>query len=149
MRYVAETHWIALAALTCLGLAGAAMGCGGSKPPIQIIGGGVVFVGIVTSVEGSASVSEGEGCELRVQPTDDPVYNCRVEVRCAEEVLYGFPGSGFNRCATSEGEFIGARDGYLTRVDGDPAMGWNKTRRLLLVTDAAPDFRVVVSMAAD
>jgi len=130
-------------------MAGFVVACGGTRPPVQVTGPGVVFRGMVTSVEGSASVSEGEACEVLVQPTDDARFNCRVQVRCGDEVLYGFPGAGFNRCATSEGDFIGAHDEYLTRTDGDPAMGWNQTRRLLLVTDSQPDFRVVISMAAN
>jgi hypothetical protein len=103
---------------------------------------------MVTSVEGTASVSEGEECELRVQPTDDPRFNCRVQVRCGEEVLYGFPGAGFNRCAEEAGGFVAARDSYKTRADGDPMMGWDQRQRLVVVMDSEPDFKVTLALQA-
>ncbi len=105
--------------------------------------------GMVTSVEGTASVWEGESCEVRVQPTDDPRFNCRVEVRCGEEVLYGFPGAGFNRCARESGAFVAARDGYKTRADGDPMMGWDLRQHLVIVMDSEPDFKVTLALHAN
>ena len=103
---------------------------------------------MVTAVEGTASVSEGETCEVRVQPTNDARFNCRVQVRCGEEVLYGFPGAGFNRCAEEGGDFVAARDSYKPREDGDPAMGWDQRQHRVVVVDSDPDFRVVLALHA-
>ena len=136
-------RWIFLLVLLAPGV-----GCGGARQPIQVVGTGVVHRGMVTAVEGSASVSEGQTCELLVQPTDDPRFNCRVEVRCGEEVLYGFPGAGFNRCAEEAGAFVAARDGYRTRADGDRAMGWDQRQHLVIVTDSEPDFKVTMALHA-
>jgi hypothetical protein len=114
-----------------------------------VVGEPTIYRGMITSVEGTASVSEGQPCELRVSPTDDPRFNCRVQVRCADEVLYGFPGAGFNRCVEEAGVFVAARDGYRTRADGDPAMGWDQRQHLLLVMDSEPDFEVTVALHAE
>jgi hypothetical protein len=124
------------------------VGCGAAQAPIQVIGEGVVHRGMATSVEGSASVSEGEACQILVEPTDNESLNCRVEVRCGSEILYGFPGAGFNRCAEDAGSFIAARDQYKTRADGDPAMGWDQRRHIVIVTDSAPDFTVTLALHA-
>jgi len=141
------TRWIFTAVATAITLYGAA--CGGSRKPIEVVGEGVVHRGMVTSVEGHASVSEGETCEVRVQPTDDERFNCRVEVRCGDEILYGFPGAGFNRCATEGDAFVAARDAYKTRADGDPAMGWDQRQHVAIVTDSEPDFKVTLALHAE
>ena len=138
-------RWIFTAIVVCL----PAAGCGGAPRPIQVVGEGTVYRGMVTAVEGHASVAEGQACEVRVAPTDDPRFNCRIQVRCGEEVLYGFPGAGFNRCAEEGGAFVAARDRYKTRADGDPAMGWDQRRHMLLVTDSEPDFQVTLALHAE
>ncbi len=135
-------RWILAAFLAIVGA------CGGARP-IQVVGEAVVHRGMVTSVEGTASVSEGESCEVRVQPTDDPRFNCRVQVRCGDEVLYGFPGAGFNRCSEEGGGFVAARDSHKTRADGDPMMGWDQRRRLVVVLDSEPDFKVTLALHAN
>ncbi len=131
-------------------LAGAllAAGCGSAAVPIAIVGPPVVHQGIVTEALGSAIVDVGDACSVVIEKTNDPLYNCRVRIRCGEEILYGLPGSGYNRCDESAGRLVAARDGYRTRADGDPSMTLDLVARRVVVTDTAPDFRVTVSIAA-
>jgi hypothetical protein len=112
------------------------------------VGPPTVHEGIVTEVAGSAVVDLGDACSVTIEATDDQVLNCRVRVRCGEEVLYGLPGAGYNRCDGERGRVIAARDGYRTRSDGDPSMVLDLDARRVVVTDTAPDFRVTVSIAA-
>ena len=122
--------------------------CGGSPPPIETVGVPDVRDAMVTSVEGSAVVDVGAACSVTVERTDDRVLNCRIRVRCGEEVLYGLPGAGYNRCAVREGRLLGARDGYRTRSDGDPWMSLDLENHTVTVQDSAPDFRVTLGIAA-
>jgi hypothetical protein len=124
------------------------LGCGGAQKPIEVVGRPLYHEAMVTSAEGSAVVQVGMQCVVSLERTDDDVYNCRVEVRCGDETLYGLPGAGFNRCVVRGGRFVAAEDAYRTRTDGDPYMRFDLEHHQAIIEDSAPDFRVTVGLAA-
>jgi len=127
-----------------------AAGCAeASRPPIETVGRPTIYEGVITSVRGSTPVEVGQTCRVVIDRIDHPVFNCRVRIHCGDEVLYGLPDAGFNRCREEERVLVEARDRRGTRRDGDPRMRMSLERREVLIRDDDPDVRVRVGLAPD
>jgi uncharacterized membrane protein len=128
--------------LWAIGLAG----CAGAAPSIELVGERTSYEGIVTHAHGTVA-RVGESCAVSVQRTSHAAYNCRVTIRCGEELIYGLADSGYNECrGGSEADFVGAEDRYPTRADGDPRMMLDLTNGRAIVADDNPDLRLLISL---
>ena len=75
--------------------------------------------GTVIDTLGPEVVAMGETCTVERVPDAAGVFDCRIEVRCGEQILYGTTlDSGYVQCGGREV----VRDGDITARDGDPAM---------------------------
>lgn len=122
--------------------------CAGANapPPVRVVGDPERLPGVVTAVVGAAPVQDGQSCDVYLSRTDHPSFNCRIRVRCEDEILYGLADAGFNRCVERDGKFVGAEDGFGTRRDGDPRMRLDLDRGELVVSDRDPDVEIVVAL---
>lgn len=107
----------------------------------------------VTSVTGIESLAVNDVCNFSTQrmPRDYGSYNCRTEITCGGQTLYGGPGQGFFDCSFPEyaGQMLEAWDYSVTSEDGDPSLtitnNGNGTGSLTLRDDASgahPDMLV-------
>ena len=79
----------------------------------------LVRSGHVVSTSGPEVVAVGEQCTIERVPAYVGSYDCRVEVRCGDQTLYGAdPNAGYVHCGGREL----VRDANVTARDGDPAM---------------------------
>lgn len=79
----------------------------------------LVRTGTVVETSGPELLEVGDRCTVERIPVAAGPFDCRVEVRCGDQTLYGAdPRTGYVRCAGQEV----VRDGNTTRFDGDPAM---------------------------
>lgn len=125
---------------------GLACGCAGAAPGIELVGERTSYEGIVTQAHGTVA-RVGQSCSVSVQRTSHAAYNCRVTIRCGDELIYGLADSGYNECrGGSEAEFVGAQDRYPTRADGDPRMMLDLTNGRAIVADDNPDLRLLISL---
>lgn len=97
-------------------------------PPVSTL----VREGHVISTVGPEVVAVGESCTVERRPVYAGSFDCRVEVRCGEQVLYGSdPNSGYVRCGGREL----VRDPHVTALDGDPAMTLDLARGVVTVEE--------------
>src|SRR5947209_4246550 len=82
----------------------------------------VEFSARVRSTRGDARVAAGAACHVRVSPVSSPRYNCRVQVDCGGEMLYGAGQGGFTRCAVEDSVPIAALDPWPSSEEGDPML---------------------------
>ncbi len=62
-------------------------------------------------------------CELSIDPwIAGHDLNCRVVLRCGDELVYGEALSGMCACTSADGRILQAEDGSTTAEDGDPAV---------------------------
>lgn len=101
--------------------------------------------GVVTEAAGAA-VSEGDLCDLTITPHQGRVFNCRIQLRCGTELLYGLPGAGYNRCQRVGGQLRGAQDNQGTREDGDPILQLDFETGVLTLEDSDPLLRLEVAL---
>lgn len=128
---------------------GFAWGCAGAPPGIDLIGERTSYEGIVTHTHGTVA-RVGEMCSVTVQRTTHSAYNCRVTIRCGNELVYGLADSGYNECrGGARTDFVGAEDRYPTRADGDPRMMLDLTNGRAIVADENPDLRLMISLRRD
>lgn len=92
----------------------------------------LVRSGTVIEMSGPQVVAAGESCTVERIPVHAGPFDCRIEVRCGEQTLYGHdPRTGFVRCAGQEL----VRDGNITAFDGDPAMTLDLAQGTVTVED--------------
>ncbi|HJL16438.1 MAG TPA: hypothetical protein RMH99_12325 [Sandaracinaceae bacterium LLY-WYZ-13_1] len=79
----------------------------------------LVREGTVVSTSGPEVVQVGQTCTVERMPAYAGRFDCRIEVRCGEQTLYGAdPHAGYVRCGGREV----MRDSHMSAIDGDPAM---------------------------
>ena len=88
-----------------------------------------------TAVEGEAPIGQGAECRVLVAPAHVCGFNCRVRVRCGQELLYGVGAMGYNACRVTQlvgaAPSIEAHDGATTPDDGDPRIDlWTSAGRV-------------------
>ncbi len=66
-----------------------------------------------------AAVALDQACAVEVTPVHGSMFDCRVVVRCDDQVLYGESSAGYNHCGSVPSRIV---DGDVTRDDGDPAL---------------------------
>lgn len=66
-----------------------------------------------------AAVPLDRACAIEVTPVHGSVFDCRVIVRCDDQVLYGESSAGYNHCGSVPSRIV---DGDVSRDDGDPAL---------------------------
>jgi uncharacterized membrane protein len=123
-----------------------AWSCAGAAPGIELVGDRTQYEGIVTHAHGTIA-RVGETCSVSVQRTTHAAYNCRVTIRCGDELMYGLADSGYNECrGGARTDFVGAEDRYPTRADGDPRMMLDLMSGRAIVADDNPDLRLLISL---
>ncbi|WP_157070194.1 hypothetical protein [Sandaracinus amylolyticus] len=88
--------------------------------------------GHVVATHGPEVVATGEQCTVERMPVEGGGFDCRVEVRCGGETLYGTTfDTGYVRCGGREV----VRDADVTARDGDPAMTMDLARGRVIVEE--------------
>ena len=119
-------------------------GCGSSPPDMSLVGPAAVYEGVVTIAHGTVA-SVGDRCDIAIRRTRHPRFNCRVMLRCGDELVYGLADSGYNRCRGRDvRSFTGAEDSDPTRADGDPRMLLDLREGRIVITDDNPMLEVEV-----
>lgn len=116
-------------------------------PPILGVGPADEIEGVVTSARGATVLRVGDRCSVRLQRTDHAVLDCRVQVRCAAERIYGLVDAGYNRCRQRDGQLVAARDAHGTRDDGDPKMSFDRAGGWVEIVDEDPALEVRIALA--
>lgn len=94
----------------------------------------------VTAVSGQSTVQKGQGCAIKILPMwGDRGHNCRVSLRCGEQVLYGRGDSGYNACEFKDGTFARVRDEGATAADGDPMFSLDAVESVATVRETGED----------
>lgn len=105
------------------------------------------YAGRVVSSSGTAPTLPGAACVVQVrQVTNSQQNNCRVEVSCGGQTLYGRGNSGYGVCAFNSvrtgllfrrnSTTITMNDARISPQDGDPAISLNLPRGGIIVRDA-------------
>lgn len=99
-------------------------------PPLQPLS----YRAVSTAVEGQAPIGQGAECRVLVAPAHVCGFNCRVRVRCGQELIYGAGSMGYNACRVAQvagaPPSIEAHDGAVTPDDGDPRVDlWTSAGR--------------------
>ena len=88
--------------------------------------------GEVVGTTGPEVLAVGDRCTVERTPVAAGRFDCRVEVRCGDQTLYGAdPRTGYVRC---DGREI-VRDPDTTAFDGDPAMTLDLAHGYVTVED--------------
>jgi hypothetical protein len=100
-------------------------------PPLQPLS----YRAVATAIEGDAPIGQGAECRVLVAPAYVCGFNCRVRVRCGQELLYGEGAMGYNACRVTQlvgaPPSIEAHDGATTPADGDPRIDlWTSAGRV-------------------
>jgi hypothetical protein len=95
----------------------------------------VLRTGQVMAATGATSVARGDPCTVAVTP-ESTNFNCRIVVRCADQVLYGSDNAGYNRCAVKDGQPMGAKD--RSDTDGDPICSLDLTAGSVILSSNQP-----------
>lgn len=96
----------------------------------------VLRQGQVVNASGHAPVNDGEACTVDVTPAINAgAFNCRVAVRCGEELIYGGPMLGYMTCSVNKNVPRFGRDDGVTRADGDPQIELDLDGDRVLVSD--------------
>jgi hypothetical protein len=100
----------------------------------------VTHLGVLRSVDGSAPVSAGARCEVRLLPVLSSLFNCVVRVACDDVVLYPDEAqqAGYAPCDVSDGVAMRATDDGVTHEDGDPTVDVDVAGRRVRVQDHGP-----------
>lgn len=105
--------------------------------------------GSVTSVSGDASVSAGAECSVTVKHGRiGPDINCKVSVKCGDEIIYGWGAAGFARCEVRDGSVVSASDGGVSGDDGDPTLMLDLAARRVSVSDkGAKTYEIAIDLS--
>lgn len=122
--------------------------CGPALREVQLVGTPIVYQGRVVAARGPTIARTGDTCTVEVRRTDSAVFNCRVRVRCREDMVYGLGDAGYNRCREDDDRLVFAHDHDGTRGDGDPRMYFDVEAGRVIVSDDDPDVEVLVDLMA-
>lgn len=110
---------------------------GPGRGPMATAGGRVtplLRVGTVTESSGPSLPAVGDRCTVERIPVAAGAFDCRVEVRCGGQTLYGDDlRAGFVQCGGQEL----VRDPNPTAFDGDPAMTLDLAHGVVVLEDRA------------
>jgi len=116
---------------------------------VQTAGSDLRLHAVVTESSGPAPELPAEGCDVFAHASPrSGRNNCRIRVRCGDDLLYGDRNSGFNECAIENGAIVAANDEGTSRDDGDPILLLRRDEGRLLLEDSNPrghwriDFRL-------
>ena len=122
-------------------------GCAGAPPiVVQPTGEPTVYPARVVAARGPTMAEVGGRCEVEVQAADGAQLNCRIRVRCNEDLVYGLSGAGFNHCRREGDLLVFAHDHSGTRRDGDPRMFFDLRAGRVIISDDDPDVEVLVDL---
>ncbi|MBX3276113.1 MAG: hypothetical protein KF729_38025 [Sandaracinaceae bacterium] len=120
--------------------------CGGTLPPVEPVGEPTLYAGRVVAARGPTMARGGGRCEIEVQRADGAYLNCRIRIRCNDDLVYGLSGAGFNNCREAGDRFVFAHDHEGTRRDGDPRMFFDLEAGRVIISDDDPDVEVLVDL---
>lgn len=120
--------------------------CGASAPLVEPVGDATVYSGRVVAARGPTMARDGGRCEVEVQGADGAYLNCRIRIRCNDDLVYGLSGAGFNNCRQEGERFVFANDHEGTRRDGDPRMFFDLHAGRIVISDDDPDVEVLVDL---
>lgn len=126
-----------------------ASSCGGALAEVGPVGPTTTYHGRVIAARGPTMARDGGTCVVQVRGADDGFLNCRIRVRCNDDVIYGLSGSGFNNCRSDDDRFIFAHDHSGTRRDGDPRMFFDLLAGRVIISDDDPDVEILVDLMND
>lgn len=121
-------------------------GCGGATPTVEPVGEPTTYLGRVVAARGPTMAEDGGECRVEVQRADGSYLNCRIRVRCNNDLIYGLSGAGYNNCRREGGRFVFANDHNGTRRDGDPRMFFDLNAGRIVISDDDPDVEVLVDL---
>lgn len=120
--------------------------CAGAMPEVQPVGDPIVYRGRVVAARGPTMAEDGGQCTVEVQRADGSYLNCRIRIRCNDDLVYGLSGAGFNNCREEGDRFVFAHDHNGTRRDGDPRMFFDLRSGRIIISDDDPDVEVLVDL---
>ncbi|HEY8429156.1 MAG TPA: hypothetical protein VIL20_12305 [Sandaracinaceae bacterium] len=121
-------------------------GCSQPLREVQPTGEPVLYRGRVVAARGPTIPRAGDICTVEVVATDGVFLNCRIRVRCQDDLVYGLSGAGYNNCRRDGDRFVFAHDSRGTRGDGDPRMFFDLEAGRVIVSDDDPDVEVLVDL---
>lgn len=121
-------------------------GCGATPRLVEPIGEPTVYMGRVVAARGPTMARDGGRCMVEVQRADGAYLNCRIRIRCNDDLVYGLSGAGFNNCRQEGPAFVFAHDHNGTRRDGDPRMFFDLHSGRIIISDDDPDVEVLVDL---
>jgi len=88
--------------------------------------------GSVVSTSGPQVVDLGTECTIERMPAFAGAFDCRIEVRCGDQTLYGSdPRAGYVQCGGHEV----VSDRNMAAIDGDPAMTLDLARGVVTLQE--------------
>jgi hypothetical protein len=120
--------------------------CGGATPVVEPLGEPTTYRGRVIAARGPTMARDGGQCTVQVQRADGSYLNCRIRIRCNDDLVYGLSGAGFNNCRREGERFVFAHDHDGTRRDGDPRMFFDLRAGRIVISDDDPDVEVLVDL---
>ncbi len=121
-------------------------GCGGALPEVEAIGEPTLHRGRVVAARGPTMARVGDLCSVEVMRADGSHLNCRIRVRCHDDLVYGLSGAGYNHCRSEDGQLVFAQDSTGTRRDGDPRLYFDLHTGRVIISDDDPDVEVLVDL---
>ena len=131
--------------LACLSLLASAS-CGAAATPVEVVGEPTLYQARVVAARGPTMARTGAVCSVEVQGADGAFLNCRVRIRCNDDLVYGLSGAGYNNCRQAGERFTFAHDTAGTRRDGDPRMFFDLEAGRIIISDDDPDVEVLVDL---
>jgi len=129
-------------AFVLLGLAS----CGATPVTVEVTGEPTLYQARVVAARGPTMAENGSVCSVEVQSADGATLNCRIRIRCNDDLVYGLSGAGYNNCRRAGERFIFAHDTAGTRRDGDPRMFFDLEAGRIIISDDDPDVEVLVDL---
>lgn len=120
--------------------------CGAAQREVAVVGQPILYAGRVVAARGPTMARDGSRCTVEVQRADGAFLNCRIRIRCNDDLVYGLSGAGFNNCREEGDTFVFAHDTSGTRRDGDPRMFFDLDAGRVIISDDDPDVEVLVDL---
>lgn len=105
--------------------------------------------GRVSATRGASVANVGDQCSVTISPVASARFNCRIQVECGGNMVYGLPHEGYTRCAVEGERPVRARDYSTSSFDGDPELELDVDARKLIVSDFASSGESSLSVTLD
>ena len=122
------------------------VGCAAAPRPVEPMGEVTTYRGRVVAARGPTMAEDGGLCAIEVQAADGDFLNCRIRIRCNDDLVYRLSGAGFNNCRRDRDTFVFAHDHNGTRRDGDPRMFFDLRAGRVIISDDDPDVEVLIDL---